>query len=153
MRVNDAIIGAVLLVLSLAVLWHVQSFPSVPGQPYGAALYPGLVSVGLALASVGLIVQGLSSGGPALVAGALSRQGLIAFITTIATLLFYILFVDGLGFIVCSILMLIALMWSYRARPVLILPVAIIATLVTHTMFYRFLKVPLPWGILQPVAW
>ena len=47
MRVNDAVTGAVLLVLSLAVVWHVRSFPTIPGQPYGAALYPLLVGCGL----------------------------------------------------------------------------------------------------------
>ena len=35
----------------------------------------------------------------------------------------------------------------------LILPVAIVTTLVIHAGFYKLLKVPLPWGVLQPIAW
>jgi putative tricarboxylic transport membrane protein len=31
-KINDAIFGAVLLALGLALLWHVQSFPKIPGQ-------------------------------------------------------------------------------------------------------------------------
>lgn len=152
-RLNDAVIGAILLVLSLATLWHVQDFPTMPGQPYGAALYPGLVSVGLAIVSVLLIVQGIRSGDPMLSVQMAGRGHLTAFATTVGSLVFYVLFVDWLGFIVCSLLMLSALMWSYGVRRVLIAPVAIVATLVIHAGFFKLLKVPLPWGVLQPIAW
>ena len=153
MRLNDAVIGAVLLALSLAVLWHVKDFPTIPGQPYGAALYPTVVAAGLAIASVLLIAQGLRSGVPMFAVQASSRRGLLAFAVTLGSLVFYVLSVDTLGFIVCSVVMLAALMWSYGVRPLLIAPVAIVATLVIHTGFYRLLKVPLPWGLLQPIAW
>jgi len=63
-RVNDAVIGAVLLVLSLAVVWHVRSFPTIPGQTYGAALYPFLVGCGLGVCSLLLIVKGLRERAP-----------------------------------------------------------------------------------------
>ena len=36
-KFNDAIFGAVLLVLRIAVLVHVQSFPRIPGQNVGRA--------------------------------------------------------------------------------------------------------------------
>jgi len=152
-RLNDAVIGAVLLALSLAVLWHVKDFPPIPGQPYGAALYPTVVAAGLAIASLLLIVQGMRSREPLFAVQASSRRGLVAFAVTLGALIFYVLAVDALGFIVTSVLMLAALMWSYGVRPLLIGPVAIVATLVIHTGFYRLLKVPLPWGLLQPIAW
>lgn len=153
MRVNDTVIGAVLLALSLAVLWHVKDFPAIPGQPYGAALYPTVVSAGLAIASVLLLLQGLRSGEPMFGVQASSRRGLLAFAVTLGSLFFYVFAVDALGFVVCAVLMLAALMWSYGVRPVLIVPVAIVATLIIHTGFYKLLKVPLPWGLLQPIAW
>ena len=62
-------------------------------------------------------------------------------------------FADSLGFVLCSTLMLIALLWSYGVRPVLVVPVALVATLAIHLGFYKLLKVPLPWGVLQPIAW
>jgi putative tricarboxylic transport membrane protein len=31
--------------------------------------------------------------------------------------------------------------------------VALVATLVIHTRFYKLLRVPLPWGVLEPVLW
>ena len=58
-----------------------------------------------------------------------------------------------LGFIITGVLLLCALMWAYGVRPILVLPVALVVTLVIHFLFYRLLSVPLPWGLLQPIAW
>ncbi len=153
MRVNDALIGAVLLALALAVLWHARTFPTVPGQPYGSALFPTLGAVGLAVAAVLLIVQGLRSGAPLLSKSAASRSGAIAAAVTIAALLFYLLASQRLGFIISAVLMLTAMLWAYGVRRALIVPVALVTTLVIHTLFFKLLKVPLPWGWLAPVAW
>jgi len=32
-------------------------------------------------------------------------------------------------------------------------PIAIVMTLLIHYAFYKLLKVPLPWGLLQSIAW
>ena len=37
MKINDALSGAALVALGATVLWHVQGFPKIPGQNYGAA--------------------------------------------------------------------------------------------------------------------
>jgi len=44
MRVNDAIWGALLLLLSVTILIHIQSFPNIPGQKVGPALFPGFIA-------------------------------------------------------------------------------------------------------------
>ncbi|HRO57986.1 MAG TPA: tripartite tricarboxylate transporter TctB family protein [Burkholderiaceae bacterium] len=160
MRVNDAVIGAVLLVLSLAVVWHVRSFPTIPGQPYGAALYPFLIGCGLGICSLLLIAKGFRSGIPIVETGqrgdaddAPSGHRPVAFVTTLLALLFYLLFAERLGFLVSSTLMLIALFLAYGVRRVMVVPLAVIATLVIHYGFYKLLKVPLPWGLLESFAW
>lgn len=153
MRVNDTVIGAVLLLFSFIVFWTTLSFPAIPGQPYGAGLFPRVISIGLAITALLLIVQGLRSGQRLLQIEATTGKRLLAFAVTIGSLFFYVLFSDTLGFIICSTLMLIALLWSYSVRPVLLLPLSIGATLVIHTGFYKLLHVPLPWGVLEPFAW
>ncbi len=153
MRVNDTVIGAVLLLLSLLVFWTTLSFSAIPGQPYGAGLFPRTVSTGLAIVSVVLIVQGLRSGARLLQIEATTGNRLLAFAITVGSLFFYVFFSDALGFIICSTLMLIALLWSYGVRPVLLLPLSIGSTLVIHTGFYKLLHVPLPWGVLERFAW
>ena len=42
---------------------------------------------------------------------------------------------------------------TLRVRLALIVPVALVSTLVIHTLFYKGLRVPLPWGVLTPIAW
>ena len=59
MKLNDAVWGALLLLLGAAVLVHVQAFPTIPGQQVGPALFPGLVAAGLGVCGVLLIVKGL----------------------------------------------------------------------------------------------
>lgn len=155
MRIHDSLIGGVLMLLSLAVLWHVQSFPPAVGQQYGPALFPGLVAAGLGGASAVLAWQGLRVQQPWLVPnqGLRSPRRLAAFAITLASMVFYILLSEALGFIVCSLVVLIALQWACGVRPLLAVAVAVVATLVIHTCFYKLLKVPLPWGVLQRFAW
>jgi len=153
MRVSDTLIGSVLLLLSLAVLWHIQSFPDFPGQQHGPALFPGVVAGALALASLELIRTGLRSRAPLLQLAGTNLYSLVPFATTVAGLFFYYLLSDRLGFIVCALIVLSALMWSFGVRRSLVLPVAFVSTMIIHTGFFKFLKVPLPWGLLQPVAW
>ena len=64
MRIHDSLIGGVLLLLSLAVLWHIQGFPPAAGQQYGPALFPGLIAIGLGAASAVLAWQGLRTKQP-----------------------------------------------------------------------------------------
>ena len=155
MRVHDSLIGGVLLVLALAVLWHVQGFPPAPGQDFGPAVFPRLIAGGLAIASAALAWQGLRSGQPlvALAEGLRSPRHLLAFAIVVASMVFYILLADRLGFIVCSLVVLVALQWACGVRIGMAVLVAVVATLAIHTAFYKLLKVPLPWGVLQPVAW
>lgn len=154
MRVHDSLSGTLLLLLSLAVLWHVQGFPPAPGQPYGPALFPGLVAGGLAIASALLLWQGLRSGQPllALGAGLRSPRHLAAFLATLAGTVFYVLCAETLGFIACSVLVLVLLQWALGVRLPLAVGTAVVATLVIHLCFYKLLRVPLPWGVL-PVLW
>lgn len=166
MKFNDAVSGAVLLLIALAVLFNVQSFPKIPGQNIGPGAFPGLLASLLAVCAVLLIVKGVrrrsraaesEQDGPAqwVTAGAWLRQPtqLRNFLVTVACLLFYIAVSDRLGFIPTAILILAAMFLALGVRRRLIVPVAVVVTLVIHTVFYKGLRVPLPWGVLQPVLW
>ena len=59
MKINDAVFGALLLVLGLAVLLHVQVFPKIPGQNVGPALFPGSIAAALVVCALLLIVSGV----------------------------------------------------------------------------------------------
>ncbi|WP_142850936.1 tripartite tricarboxylate transporter TctB family protein [Telmatospirillum sp. J64-1] len=156
MRMNDAISGILLLILSASILIVVADYPTIPGQDIGPAAFPRLLGILLLIASLVLIFQGVrdrARGWIRLGEWTRSPRHLINVALVVGGLVFYILFSEELGFIPCGVLILSALFLSLRVRPVLVLPIAVLATLGIHTVFYQFLRVPLPWGLLQDMAW
>jgi putative tricarboxylic transport membrane protein len=161
MKLNDAVWGALLLLFSVVLLVHVQSFPRIPGQQVGPALFPGFLAVALGVCAVLLVVKGLASrreGGERaewvlFEPWTRRRHYVLAFAVTIGVNVFYILAVDRLGFILTGVIYLGALFLVFGVSRRWILPLAIVVTLCIHYAFYKLLKVPLPWGVLQGIAW
>ena len=161
MKLNDAVWGALLLLFSVVVLVHVQSFPRIPGQQVGPALFPGILAAALAVCAGLLVVKGLASrreGGERaewvlFEPWTRRRHYVLAFALTVGVNIFYILAVDRLGFVVTGVIYLAALFWVFCVRKAWILPLALVVTLGIHYAFYKLLKVPLPWGLMQGVAW
>ena len=161
MKLNDALWGALLILFGLVVVMHVQSFPRIPGQQVGPAAFPGIVGAGLAICGVLLVMKGLASrrtGGEraewiAFSDWTRSRHYQLAFALTIGVNVFYIFAVDRLGFILTGFVYLAVLFWIYGVPRKWILPISIVVTLVIHYAFYKLLRVPLPWGLLQGIAW
>jgi len=152
LKLNDAVFGALFLVLALLVLWTVQSYPKIPGQNIGPAAFPGIAATVLALCGVLLIVQGWRqrSHSPWFQRGEWTSRPpqLIAFAITVLGLLLYVLASERIGFIATGIVMLAALMFALKVKPVLAIAVAVVATVLIHVAFYKGLRVPLPWGVL-----
>jgi putative tricarboxylic transport membrane protein len=155
MKVNDAIVGAALIVLAIAILVHIQSYPLIPGQKYGPALFPGVIAVGFIGTGLLLVVRGIRSGLPPLrLSQWLESPRLVTnFIAIVAALVFYIAAVQPLGFIPTGVILLAGLFVKFGVPPLRATVTAVIATLVIHTLFYKLLRVPLPWGLLEPVLW
>ena len=161
MKLNDAVWGALLMLLSAALLVHIQSFPKIPGQQYGPAMFPGVIAVCLAVCAALLVVKGLAArthgheraAWIAFAPWTASRRHVLAFALTIGVNVFYIFAVDRLGFIPTGIVYLAALFAAFGVRARWILPLSVLMTLAIHTAFYKLLRVPLPWGLLQPILW
>jgi len=155
MKFNDAVFGAVLLVLGIAVLVHVPSFPPIPGQKYGPGIFPGLVATGLVVCALMLIVSGLKRRAtePWFETGAWtgSRRHILAFVVTIAGTMAYVLLADKVGFLIVAPILLFVLFISYGVRRNVAIVTAIVVTLVIHFAFYKLLRVPLPWGVITPL--
>ena len=73
------------------------------------------------------------------------------FALTVGALLFYIFAADKLGFLICGSLILLTLFSTLRVRLRLALPLALVVTIGIHLVFYKLLRVPLPWGMLPPL--
>jgi putative tricarboxylic transport membrane protein len=154
-RFNDALLGLVFLALSIAVLVAVQSFPDFSGQRIGPGAFPGLIVVLLAGCSLELIRRGWRERREqrlvAVGAWLSSPRHVRNFLATVGALLFYIFAADTLGFLICGVIILVALFSTLRVRLQVALPLAVALTLGIHLVFYKLLRVPLPWGVLPPL--
>jgi putative tricarboxylic transport membrane protein len=157
MKLNDAVFGLLLLVLGSLVLFTVQAFPKIPGQPVGPALFPGLIAAGLCVAGVILVARGWRdrASEPWLVweDWARSARHRVALAVLLGCIVFYIAAANWLGFLPTALIILIALFRVLRVPLARSVVIAVIATLVVHFAFYKLLRVPLPWGLLTPYAW
>ena len=158
MRINDAVIGAVLVLFALAMMWHTRTFPAMPGQDYGPALFPVLIGIGFLITGLILVVSGLRrqktegwfTGGEWL----RSRTHVARFVAVLGGLIVYILVSGWLGFIPTALLLLFGWLVLFRdGKPVSSLVIALAVTLVVHYAFSQLLLVPLPLGILQPLIY
>ena len=156
MKVNDALSGAALVALGAVLLWHIQDFPPMPGQRYGPAWFPGLIAGGLIACGALLVASRLRSATPepllALPEWLQRARPVASVASVIAGLLLYIFAVDTLGFHITAAALLLAWSRLLGASWRLALPVALVATFLIHLAFYKLLKVPLPWGMLERVV-
>lgn len=157
MKFNDAVFGVVLLLFAAAMIGYTRTFPDMPGQDYGPALFPALIGFGLAASALVLIAGGVKRRHTEpIVAWAewvTSWRHLGNFAAVLGGLLLYILLADWLGFIISSVLLLTGILTKLRGRFVSSFAIALATTLVVHISFTRLLLVPLPWGLLEPFAW
>lgn len=142
------------MALGAVILWHVQGFPPMPGQKYGPALFPGLIAAGFLACGAILAVQGARAGTPWLALGGWTRRArpLAAFVSVIVGLAMYVLAVDRLGFHITGFALLAGWMLVLGVRMRTVLAVSVIAPIVIHLAFYKLLRIPLPWGVLERFA-
>jgi putative tricarboxylic transport membrane protein len=157
MKINDAVFGALLVVLGGAVLWHVQSFPKIPGQQVGPALFPGLISAGLVAAGALLCVSGVRARhtGEAwfTVADWMGSRGhFTAFAAILLGGVAYVWLAEPIGFLLVAPVLLFVWMIVLGVKVPRAALIAAIGTLAIWYVFYKLLRVPLPWGVLKNLA-
>lgn len=155
MKANDAVTGGIFLVIAIFTFIYAGTFTSLPGVKYGPDLFPRLVS----------IIMGF--GGVVLIWGSLRRPGPLSLFTladwarrprnhailgaVIASIAFYILASERLGFLLTAFLMLAGLLAVTRGLSRLASSAIIAATVTVaiYLIFARMLRVPLPMGVIE----
>jgi len=157
MHFNDAVSGAVFILLAIGIFATAMTFPALPGQPYGAALFPKIIGAGFGICGLLLVVRGLSAAGrrqPALEVEPLLRtpRNAISIILIIGAVVVYILVANWIGFIPVAFALLMGLFLWFRVRPLNALIIAALFTAVTFWFFAYMLRVPLPRGWLTGIV-
>lgn len=168
MKLSDRLTGLGLVALGVAAYLGGSKLPPVPGQQVGPNVFPMVVGAGLAICGA-LIALGVGSKfeeeaeaevaqhADHAAASAPPRAG-PAWLDTLRTfappllLLFYVLVVERIGFVPTAFIVVFATSLAMGARLKLALPLAAVAPVLAHLVFYKLLRVPLPAGWL-PMPW
>jgi putative tricarboxylic transport membrane protein len=156
MRFSDAATGVVAMIVGIAVVAHARTFPPMPGQPVGPSLFPSLIGGAMVLAGLGLIVAGARGEAQPLIHlddWVRRPRMVLNFALVVAMLLFYAVVLHRVGFFLTAFLFLTVLFVSFGVTRKWIVPLSVVTVFLIHYGFYTLLRVPLPWGVLEGLAW
>ena len=156
MRLSDALSGALAVALGATIVAYAQTFPPMPGQNVGPSLFPSVIGGGMVIFGCVLMVPAIRrrDGLRLAIEDWMYRPRMVLnFALVIGLLVFYAVAVDTLGFFITSILFLASLFLAFGVKRLWILPLAAAVTFAIHYAFYSLLRVPLPWGLFEAIAW
>lgn len=156
MRLSDTMLGAILLMLGLAMGVYAYGFPAIPGQRYGAATFPILIAGGFVVCAIVLLVSGFrASPTPLVMRTEWTRKpgALTAVLITILCVIAYIVLARPVGFIPTSTAILLVMFRLLGVSWWKAIGFAIGATLLTDYIFRTLLLVPLPFGVMPRMPW
>jgi putative tricarboxylic transport membrane protein len=152
-KLNDAILGLVVLLGGLAIVLQARTFQPTHGQAYGPDLFPTIIGIGLMMAGLGLVVSGWRA---RLVTGWLDTAGigtdrLIDAGLVLLVILAFIFLTDWLGFLLTAGVGTFLLMVRFRSGAWLSSAiVTVVIVLAVDWAFRTMLLVPLPLGSVLP---
>ena len=151
MRVNDLILAIVVIIGAAALAAAAWALPPIPGQKFGADVFPLVTAAGLFLCGLVLGGQALGAGAGPLASLGWAREGAAALraLGTLAAVVLYIVLAPLVGFVAASTAMLLVLFLSLKVRPVVAGPVGLLASLCIYYAFAHGLRVPLPRGFIE----
>lgn len=153
MKLNDAILGILILLGGLAIILGARSFPATHGQAYGPDLFPTIIGAGFMLAGLVLVAGGWRARhatGWVDTSGHTTGRMLDA-LMVLLSILGFILFTDFLGFLLAGGLIVWLLMTRFRRGSWLSsLATALVTVVFVDWAFRAMLLVPLPQGDLLP---
>ena len=159
MHPKDHYCGIVLILFGGWLIWEASSFPALAGMPYGAGLFPTIAALGMCICGFLILITALikrRSAQPLEEEASTQKKEYRPLINTIAVItavIIYALLLNIVGFHILSFFMLAVLFLVLQVRWFTTLLLASGVTVGVHFIFYSMLHVPLPWGLMEPIAW
>jgi putative tricarboxylic transport membrane protein len=158
MKAHDVVCGAALFLVAVFVFGYAQTIPPMPGQRYGADVFPILIALGLGGFSLLLMIRGWRArrAGEAWIAfapWARDPYTLGNFLLALVVIIVYVLLEESVGFIPLAIAILLGLFLRQRVPLRRSVVIAVVATLAIQFAFSDLLRVPLPRGLLTDILW
>lgn len=156
MKIHDSILGLMFVLIGAVILYTVSSYPQMPGQDVGPAMFPGVMAAGLIAFGSILTVRARALPGPrklfALGDWAGSPRHGLAGLSVILGCAAYAFFSTRLGFLILAPMLLFIWHLAFGVSTRTSLASAFLTTAVVWAVFYKGLGVPLPWGLLKSYA-
>lgn len=154
MRIHDTLLGLLFMALAAAFFAYTFTFPSLPGQKYGPALFPQVIAVGVFVCGALIAGRGYGSGRPWWQVNEALQDGrrLMSFFALPLAIIFYLLAAERLGFIPTAALIVGTLSWWFGVRPWKAVQLAVVVTAVVQWFFGTVMRVPLPRGLFMQLV-
>lgn len=151
MRFSDLILGLLLLAGAAILFSAASGLPPIPGQAYGADVFPVLTAAGLAACGFILAVGSVRAGPFPLAQTTWVRTPGASFraAATIALVLAYMVLTPLIGFVATATVVLTGLFVLVRVPVAPAIGIALATALFTYFSFNMLLRVPLPRGFVE----
>ncbi len=148
MRLHRTLLGLLFMALAAAFFAYTFTFPGLPGQRVGPALFPRVISAGIFACGLMLAWQGWRSGEAIIEFDAALREPrrLIGFASIPLAVLFYIVAAPKLGFLPVAAIIVAALCLWMGARAWVAVVTGVVSAYVIHWFFGSVMRIPLPRG-------
>ena len=161
-RLNqDHIIGLVCIIFSVIILYVSSSFPKATtgaSDLTGPSFYPNLLAYIFAFCGIYEIINGsrrqvaVKPIDLPFFWNSIRTPGPLNIFITVALIVFFILFMEGLGFIVCTYLILFILMWRFGVPLLRSVFYSAILVILLKAIFGNLFTIYLPSGILDYIG-
>lgn len=154
MRFNDLVSGAIMIAAALLVIVLTLRFPEFPGQNYGPAVFPRLLSVLMILCGLLMVIRGYASwraGAPLAEIPSWARDpvNVVSALLVLGSALAYIFILDAIGFVPLTLVVLLILFLWFKVRVPVAVVTAFVAAFGINWFFASLMRVPLPRGLMD----
>lgn len=153
MNRTDAVTGLIVSGVGVLLFMLAMELPDAVGQSYGPGFVPSLIARGLVFAGLWLTLRSLLFKRLPTASTRQRTSSWLAATLVIGLLLAYVMLAERLGFHITALLCVVPIMWLFTHKLMRSILISAIGILCIHLVFYNLLRVPLPWGVLQPFGW